>query len=153
VGFALLDEDWYRALSGHLRSVWLGMLLERARLEYEGLWPLVSFNRRYLTRQLGLRVTNDDLVALEETGLIEVVTSGMATNARALSPSLPCSSTAAEGAERLRAGASSRYARVREIPANERVQGIPYPLAATFAARIGPELSSKKGMSEAIKTC
>jgi hypothetical protein len=91
----LLDDDEYLGLSGHQRAVLHGLWLERARLERDGLWALVSFNRRYLTRRLGLRVTSDDLEALEGAGFIHVWASKSGpTSVRACTQS-PCKSAEA----------------------------------------------------------
>ena len=75
VPVSLLDEDAYLALSGHERAVLHGLWLERAALECAGQWPLVSFNRHYLSRRLGLRVTFADLEALSESRFIEILDS------------------------------------------------------------------------------
>jgi hypothetical protein len=69
-------------MSGHQRAVLHGLWLERARLERDGLWPLVSFNRRYLSGRLGLRVTSDDLEALDGAGFIEIPDSGTPAGAQ-----------------------------------------------------------------------
>jgi hypothetical protein len=72
---SLLDDDAYLALSGHQRAILHGLWLERARLERDGLWPRVPFNKSYLSRRLGLRVTTADLEALSDTGFIEILAS------------------------------------------------------------------------------
>ena len=66
----LLDDDAYMALSPYLRATLHGLELLRARLELDGLAPLLPWSTRYLTAELGFRVSKRAPNELAEAGFI-----------------------------------------------------------------------------------
>jgi hypothetical protein len=104
---ALLEDDAYLGLTGHERGVLHGLWLLCAKLEYDGLWPRLPFNTRYLSRQLGLRVKAADLEALADSHVIEILDSETGPESVRACTQRPCKSNQAADCASVGAGIRS----------------------------------------------